>query len=140
MLQIAHFEKLSFCSGGNLQRILPQVSFWGAPTHADVTEFENALLQLKNQRSGKSLCGTCITLIWKGNKSKTAMSCSMWKKKEGIFCTVYFVWRRFFNICFILMYSALHELSKYTCFHISKALLHALFCLLLKSLKAFSGP
>ena len=29
-----------------------QVSFWGAPTHADITEFSNFLLQLKNERSG----------------------------------------------------------------------------------------
>ena len=27
-------------------------SIWGAPTHTDVTEFSNFLLQLKNQRSG----------------------------------------------------------------------------------------
>ena len=29
-------------------------------------------------------------------KSKTVMSWSSRKKKEGIFCTVYFVWRKFF--------------------------------------------
>ena len=32
--------------------------FWGAPTQADITEFQNFLLQLKNQRSGnKNVCG-----------------------------------------------------------------------------------
>ena len=29
-----------------------QVSFWGAPTHADIIEFSNFLLQLKIQRPG----------------------------------------------------------------------------------------
>ena len=29
-------------------------------------------------------------------RSKAVMSLSSWKKKEGIFCTVYFVWRKFF--------------------------------------------
>ena len=27
-------------------------SFWGAPTHADIIEISNVLLQLKNERSG----------------------------------------------------------------------------------------
>ena len=40
-------------------------------------------------------------------------------------------------ICFI-MYSVLNTLSDYTYFYISKKLLHTLFCLLLKSSKAFS--
>ena len=35
-----------------------QVSFWGAPTHTDIIEFSNFLLQLKNQRSGsRTVCG-----------------------------------------------------------------------------------
>ena len=34
-----------------------QVSFWGAPTHADITEFSNLLLQPKNKRSG-------IKIVW----------------------------------------------------------------------------
>ena len=42
-------------------------SFWGAPTHADTIQFENVLLQLKNQRStNKTVCGFSITLILKG--------------------------------------------------------------------------
>ena len=44
--------------------------FWGAPTHADITEFSNFLLQLKNQRSGsKTVCGFSITFILKGIKT-----------------------------------------------------------------------
>ena len=44
-----------------------QVSFWGAPTHADIIEFSNFLLQLKNQKSGsKTVCGFSIILILKG--------------------------------------------------------------------------
>ena len=40
--------------------------FWGAPTHADITEFWN-LLQLKNQRSGsKNVCDFSIIFILKG--------------------------------------------------------------------------
>ena len=41
--------------------------FWGAPTHEDIIEFSNFLLQLKNQRSGsKTVCGFSIILILKG--------------------------------------------------------------------------
>ena len=36
------------------------------------------------------------------------------------------------------MYSVLNKLSYYIYFYIPKTLLHTLFCLLLKSLKAFS--
>ena len=45
---------------------------------------------------GRTLCfGSYKNQI----KSKTVMTWSSWKKKEGIFCTVYFVRRKFFNIC-----------------------------------------
>ena len=48
-------------------RISYFLSFWGAPTHADIIEFWNFILQLKNQRSGnKSVCGFSIILILKG--------------------------------------------------------------------------
>ena len=41
--------------------------FWGALTHANITEFSNFLLQLKNQRSGsKTVCSFSIILILKG--------------------------------------------------------------------------
>ena len=40
--------------------------FWRALTHADITEFSNALLQLKNQRSGnKAVCGFSIFFVLK---------------------------------------------------------------------------
>ena len=43
------------------------VTFWGAPTRADIIEFYNFLLQRKNQRSGsKSMCGFSIILVLKG--------------------------------------------------------------------------
>ena len=124
--------------------------FWGAPTHEDIIEFQNFLLQLKNQRSGnKTVCGffcyfrfernydvwkskipafcwtKILTLIkternrkskiphivlerrtlcfnsFKNHKLKIKLR---WvgarkRKKEGIFSTVYFVRRNFFNIC-----------------------------------------
>ena len=41
--------------------------FLGAPTHADIIEFENFLLQLKTQTFGsKTVCGSPIILILKG--------------------------------------------------------------------------
>ena len=44
-----------------------QVSFWGAPTHADIIEFFNFLLQFKNQRSAsKTVSGFSIIFILKG--------------------------------------------------------------------------
>ena len=61
------------------------------------------------------------------------MSWSSRKKKEGIFSTVYFVRRKFFNIY------VLNTLSEYTHFYISKHITsYTFFCLFLKSLKAFS--
>ena len=40
------------------------VQFWEAPTHTDIIEFENFLLQLKNQRFwSKTLCDFSIILI-----------------------------------------------------------------------------
>ena len=54
-------------------------------------------------------------------KSKTVMNWSSQNKKEGKFCTVYFVQRELFcDLCFISMYSALNTLSEYTYFSISK--------------------
>ena len=44
-----------------------QTSFWEALTHADIIEFSNFLLQLKNQRPGsKTVCGFSIIFILKG--------------------------------------------------------------------------
>ena len=43
-----------------------QVSFWGAPTHADIIEFSKFLMQLKNQRSGrKTVCDFLLLLFLK---------------------------------------------------------------------------
>ena len=54
-------------------------------------------------------------------KSKTLMSWSSRKKKESIFCTVYFVGRKFFqHFWFISIGSVFSKLSKYTHFFISK--------------------
>ena len=62
------------------------------------------------------------------------------KKKEGIFCTVYYVQRGFFkDLCLISMYIVLNTLSEYTYFYISKNItLFTFVALFLKSLKAFS--
>ena len=40
-----------------------QVSFWRAPTHADVIEFSDFLLQLKSQRSGSKTVGLFCLLF-----------------------------------------------------------------------------
>ena len=49
-----------------VKKICLQVSFWGAPTNADI-EFSNFLLQLKNQKAGsKNVCGFSIFFILKG--------------------------------------------------------------------------
>ena len=67
-------------------------------------------------------------------KSKTVMNWSLRKKKEDIFCTVYFVRRNLFfkHLCFISMYSILNTLSEFKYFYISKILLHTLLLLVLK--------
>ena len=53
-------------------------------------------------------------------KNKTVMSRSLPKKKEGIFCTIYFIRTNFFNICFISIYSLLNILPAYTYFTYQK--------------------
>ena len=43
------------------------------------------------------------------------------KKKEGMFCTLHFVRRKFFqHVCFISRYSVLNTYSEYKYFYISK--------------------
>ena len=55
------------------------------------------------------------------------------KKKEDIFCTVYFVQRGFFeDLCFMSMYSILNTPSEYTYFYISKIIAYALLLLVFK--------
>ena len=49
------------------------------------------------------------------------MSWNSQKKKEGIFCTIYFVRKNFVeHLRFISMYSVLNTLSKYTYFYASQ--------------------
>ena len=67
------------------------------------------------------------------------MSWSSRKKKEGIFCTAYFIQKKFFShLCFTSVYSVLNKLSEYTYFYISKNIALCTFYLFLKPSKAFS--
>ena len=71
-------------------------------------------------------------------KSKTVMSWSLQKKKDCIFCTVYFVQRRFFNIGVLsqcIVYWV--HFQNIVTFTFTKTWFHTLFCLFLKSPKAF---
>ena len=61
---IETFSKLRF---SGIKKKLSSRQFWGAPTHADIIEFSNFLLQLINQTSrSKSVCGFSVVLILKG--------------------------------------------------------------------------
>ena len=63
-------------------------------------------------------------------KSKTVMSWISWKKKEGIFCTVYFV-RRIFFLTFVF-----YTLSEHTYFYISKNITSYTFLLVFKIIES----
>ena len=66
-------------------------------------------------------------------KRKSVMSWSSQKKKESIFCIVYFVRRNFFlHLSFVSMYSVLNTLSEYTYLYISKNITSYTFLLLFK--------
>ena len=67
------------------------------------------------------------------------MSWSSRKKKDGIFCTVYFVRKFFFNIC-VLFRCVVYwiHFQNIHAFTYQKTLLSTLFCLFLESSKAFS--
>ena len=73
-------------------------------------------------------------------KSETVMSWSSWKKKEGIFVPFILSKRKFFSICVLSQFIVywIHFQNKYT-FTYQKTILHKLFCLFLKSSKAFRG-
>ena len=73
-------------------------------------------------------------------KSETVMSWSSWKKKEGIFVPFILSKRKFFSICVLSQFIVywIHFQNKYT-FAYQKTILHKLFCLFLKSSKAFRG-
>ena len=70
-------------------------------------------------------------------KSKTVMSWSSRKKKEGIFCTVYFVRRNFFNICVlsqcIVYWTHFQNIHNFT---YQKILLHTLLLLVFKTVES----
>ena len=66
-------------------------------------------------------------------KSKTVISWSSQKKREGIFSNVYFVRMKFFrHLRFISMYSVLNTLSEYRYFYISKSINPYTFLLVFK--------
>ena len=82
-----------------------------------------------------------VQLIYESQiKSKTVMSWSSRKKKEDIFCTVYFLRRKYFyNIC--ILSQCIVYLIHFQNIHIftnQKTFLHTLFCLFLKLSKALS--
>ena len=57
-----HSQNFDFLS----LKICHQVSFWGAPTHVDITEFFNFSLPLENQMAGsKTVCVFSNILILK---------------------------------------------------------------------------
>ena len=61
------FEEKWHTQKFDVLKVRLQVSFWGAPTHGDITEFSNFLLQLKNQRSAnKAMCDFSVILNLKG--------------------------------------------------------------------------
>ena len=66
-------------------------------------------------------------------KSKSVMSWSSRKEKQGVFCSVYFAWSNFFNICVlcqcIVYWLNIQNMYSFTS---QKTLFHTLFCLLLK--------
>ena len=73
-------------------------------------------------------------------KSKTVMSWISLKKKEDIFCTVYFVWGNFFNICVLLQCIVYWiNFQKIQTSTYEKTLLHTLFSFFLKCSKAFGA-
>ena len=51
-----------------------EISFWGAPTHADMIEFQNYLLQLKNQKlRSKTVRQTLCFSSYKNRKLKVKL-------------------------------------------------------------------
>ena len=69
-------------------------------------------------------------------KSKAVMNWSSRKKKEGIFCTVYFVQRKFFFQCIV---SVLNTRSEYSYFYISNSIVlpRVSYIKIVKSLNIF---
>ena len=74
--------------------------------------------KMENPTHGFRDTNPILQLIWESQiKSKTVVSWSSQTKKEGIFCTVYFVRRKFFGYW---MYIGLNTLSEYTYLYILK--------------------
>ena len=65
-------------------------------------------------------------------KSKNMMSWSSPKKKGNIFCTIYFVWRKFFNICLLSQCRAYWIHFQNIHFYISKSITSYTFLLVSK--------
>ena len=84
---------------------------------------------------------TCFSSYKSRRKLKEKLSCveAYERKKEGIFCTVYFVRRKFCNICVsshcIVYWIKFQNIHSFT---YQETLIHTLFCLFLKSSKIFS--
>ena len=96
--------------------------------------------EMENPRRSFRETNLVLQLIYKSQiKSKTVISWSSWKKKEGFFWSVYFVWRNCFNICVLSQFIVywIHFQSIHT-FTYKKTLLLTLFCFFWKSSKAFS--
>ena len=85
-------------------KVCLQVSFWAAPTHADIIEFSNFLFQLKNQRSGsKTVCDFSINFYFERNYAQFYIDVTGGCKwcASTLFCPFliffYFQLRPFFN-------------------------------------------
>ena len=73
---------------------------------------------MENPTHSFSETSLVLHFIWESQiKNKAVLSWSSRKKKEGTFCTVYFV---YFCSCFLSMYSVLNTLSEHTYFNPSK--------------------
>ena len=129
--------------------VLVTMSVLGSPNSCRYHRISR-LLQLKHQTSGsKTVGGFSIILILKGvleggtlcfssyrnRKSKVKLRSVgvRERKKDDIFCTVYFVRRQFlWDLCFISKYCVLNTLSEYTYFTYQKTLLHTFLLLVSK--------
>ena len=62
-------------------KICFHVSFWRAPTHADIIQFQNFLLQPKNQSSeSKTMCGFCFDVERNHGDFKSKKPCILLNK------------------------------------------------------------
>ena len=93
--------------------------------------------KMENPTHGFRDTNPILQLIWESQiKSETMVSWSSQTKKEGIFCTVYFVRRKFF--CILDVYWIKYTFRIHILVHIKKHYFIRFFCLLSKSSKAFS--